>query len=38
MSYTNPRHEGRLTLIQHLRDAFASMYVHGNVINFGNYP
>ena len=29
MSYTNPRHEGRLTLIQHLRDAFASMYVHG---------
>ncbi|WP_278433700.1 site-specific integrase [Stutzerimonas kunmingensis] len=29
MSYINPRHEGRLTLILHLRDAFASTYVHG---------
>lgn len=29
MSYTNPRHEGRLTLIQHLRDAFASVSVYG---------
>lgn len=29
MPYTNPRHEGRLILIQHLSDAFASMYVHG---------
>jgi integrase len=29
MSYTNPRHEGRLSLIPHLRDAFASLYVHG---------
>jgi len=28
MSYTNPRHEGRLALIPHLRDAFASLYVH----------
>lgn len=28
MSYTNPRHEGRLGLIKHLRDAFASLYVH----------
>lgn len=28
MSYTNPRHEGRLALIPHLRDAFASLYVN----------
>lgn len=28
MSYSNPRHEGRLVLIQHLRDAFASLHVH----------
>lgn len=28
MSYTNPRHEGRLVLIPHLHDAFASLHVH----------
>lgn len=28
MSYTNPRHEGRLAYIPHLRDAFASLHVH----------
>ena len=28
MSYANSRHEGRLALIPHLRDAFASLYVH----------
>ena len=28
MSYTNPRHGGRLGLIPHLRDAFASLHVH----------
>ncbi|MEX6503379.1 site-specific integrase [Pseudomonas zhanjiangensis] len=28
MSYSNPRHEGRLVLIPHLRDAFASLHVH----------
>lgn len=27
MSYTNPRHEGRLTLIPNLRDAFAILHV-----------
>lgn len=27
MSYTNPRHEDRLVLIPHLRDAFASLHV-----------
>ena len=28
MSYSNRRHEGRLVLIPHLRDAFASLHVH----------
>lgn len=28
MSYHNPRHEGRLTIIQHLPDAFAKIHVH----------
>ncbi|MQT43610.1 MULTISPECIES: site-specific integrase [unclassified Pseudomonas] len=28
MSYINPLHQGRLILISHLRDAFASLYVH----------
>lgn len=28
MSYSNPRHQGRLVLIPHLRDAFASLHVH----------
>lgn len=28
MSYTNPRHEGRIVLISHLHDAFASLYVN----------
>lgn len=27
MSYSNPRHEGRMVLIPHIRDAFASLYV-----------
>lgn len=29
MSYANPRHEGRLILIQHLSNAFASVYIDG---------
>ncbi len=28
MSYSNPRHEGRLVFIPNLRDAFASLHVH----------
>lgn len=28
MSYTNPRHESRLIIIPHLRDAFASLHVN----------
>lgn len=27
MSYSNPRHKGRLVLIPHVRDAFSSLYV-----------
>ncbi|MGO2451482.1 MULTISPECIES: site-specific integrase [Pseudomonas] len=30
MSYSNPRHEGRLVLIPHVRDAFASLHVTEN--------
>ncbi|HEJ1290745.1 site-specific integrase [Pseudomonas aeruginosa] len=28
MSYTNPRHEGRLVLLSQVRDVFASLHVH----------
>lgn len=30
MSYTKPRHEGRLALLSLVRDAFASLHVHGD--------
>lgn len=28
MSYTNPRHVGRLVLLSQVRDVFASLHVH----------